>query len=308
MKQSMNDTRKRPFNVPQSKESRERHYSQSSDGSASQDSSKMVNCRLCNNRSFKTTEDFDLHLTMIHFRDQLSDRLGRFPYSCELCGFTPTADDPNEEMIIHYGCKERLAMKFYQDECSRLAPPQKVKKPSEPVKDSSRSSNGVGSSHKVKEIDMFDKKVVNPSKISCDKCKGKKMTFVTAKSLKIHLIQTHYFPNVGMGHSKIRCPKCKKDFREKTEFTKHFLEYHFEKYSSSKESERAASSDKKPAAAESLSSLQRSLAEEANSPPPLPKSREMKTFHGPPRERNTLHHRPPHSVRFSLIFLRFQSL
>ena len=293
---NMNDTRKRSFPATYSSrdDQRQRHHSQSSDGSVvSLDSTKMVTCRLCNNRSFKTAEDFDVHLTMIHYRDLLSDRLGMPPYSCDLCGFAPTADDPNEEMILHFGCKERLAMKFYNEECARLPPPQKVKKVSDLVKEPSKSSNGVSQDSnrhatlsKVKEINMFEKKV----KITCNKCKGKKMTFVTAKSLKIHLIQTHFFPNMGVpGHSKIRCPKCKKDFREKTEFTKHFLEYHFEKYVKNKEFEQRPSSDKK--STECLS-LQRSLSEEA-SPQPLPKSREMNTIHGPPRERNTLHRQIP---------------
>ena len=58
---------------------------------------------------------------MIHYREKLSDVLGNPPYACKKCGFTPTADDPNEEMILHYGCKERFAIKYYVEECQTLA-------------------------------------------------------------------------------------------------------------------------------------------------------------------------------------------
>ena len=54
------------------------------------------------------------------YRDRLLDVLGDPPYSCKHCGFTPTADDPNEEMILHYGCKERFAIKYYVEECQNL--------------------------------------------------------------------------------------------------------------------------------------------------------------------------------------------
>lgn len=79
-------------------------------------------CRLCDNKPFKSSEDFDFHLTMIHYRDKLLDLLGDPPYSCKRCGFHPTADDPNEEMILHLGCKERFAIKYYVEECQNLTP------------------------------------------------------------------------------------------------------------------------------------------------------------------------------------------
>ena len=361
----MNDPRKRPFPLPSLLGSHEetkhkRRHSQSSEGSAvSQEfTAKMITCRLCNNRSFKTEDDFDLHLTMIHYRDQLSDRLGMPPYSCGLCNFMPTADDPNEEMILHYGCKERLALKFYDEECRRLpsSPSKVAKKSNETVKEFQRNTiicqlcntrvtndnlfhlhltnqhfiedlkkklplnppfkcpikdcNQVkpdshtlvmhyGVDHrvsqemyrkatsKVKEIDMF-KSVAQ--KITCKMCKERKMTFVTAKSLKIHLTQTHFFPYIGSGNTKIKCPKCAKPFPSKTEFTKHFVEAHFEKYVKDKEFEKkAALSARKP---KNSLSLQKSLEEEVNGlAKPLPKSREMKTIHGPAKERRTIHGR-----------------
>ena len=121
------EARKRPFPFPSllSNEKRDRRNSQSSETSACssvntpEDSSKLK-CRLCDNKGFKNSEDFDFHLTMIHYRDRLLDVLGDPPYSCKHCGFTPTADDPNEEMILHYGCKERFAIKYYVEECQNL--------------------------------------------------------------------------------------------------------------------------------------------------------------------------------------------
>ena len=358
----MNDPRKRPFPFPSLLETKQeanhkRRHSQSSEGSAvSQEfTAKMIACRLCNNRSFKTEDDFDLHLTMIHYRDQLSDRLGMPPYSCGLCSFRPTADDPNEEMILHYGCKERLALKFYEEECKRLPSPSKVaKKSTEAVKDFQRNTilcqlcntrltndqlfqlhltnkhfsedlkkklpqnppfkcpmigcekiktdrqtllmhYGVDhnmsqnlyqkatSKSKVKEIDMF--KSNTTQMITCKMCKDKKTTFVTAKSLKIHLTQTHFFPYIGSGSTKIKCPKCARPFPSRTDFTKHFVESHFEKYVKEKEFEKKTSSDKK---SQSCLSLQKSLAEEVDAKP-LPKSRERKTVHGPAKERQTVH-------------------
>ena len=125
---SNSEARKRPFPFPSllSNEKRDRRNSQSSETSACssvnipEDSSKLK-CRLCDNKGFKNSEDFDFHLTMIHYRDRLLDVLGNPPYSCKHCGFTPTADDPNEEMILHYGCKERFAIKYYVEECQNLA-------------------------------------------------------------------------------------------------------------------------------------------------------------------------------------------
>ena len=122
------EARKRPFPFPAllSNDKRERRSSQSSETSGcssvtnAEDSSKLK-CRLCDNKvCFKNSEDFDFHLTMIHYRDKLLDVLGDPPYSCRHCGFSPTADDPNEEMILHYGCKERFSIKYYVEECQNL--------------------------------------------------------------------------------------------------------------------------------------------------------------------------------------------
>ena len=168
----MNDPRKRPgFPLPSSLlgshegNQHKRRHSQSSEGSTiSQEfSAKRITCRLCNNRSFKTEDDFDLHLTLIHYRDQLSERLGMPPYSCGLCNFMPTAsDDPNEEMILHYGCKERLALKFYDEEVRKLpvSPSKVAKKPKVETTSGKETATTPG---KVKEIDMFK----STPKITC---------------------------------------------------------------------------------------------------------------------------------------------
>lgn len=289
----MNDPRKRPgFPLPSSLlgshegNQHKRRHSQSSEGSTiSQEfSAKRITCRLCNNRSFKTEDDFDLHLTLIHYRDQLSERLGMPPYSCGLCNFMPTAsDDPNEEMILHYGCKERLALKFYDEEVRKLpvSPSKVAKKPKVETATTTSGKETATTPGKVKEIDMFK----STPKITCKMCKDRKMTFVTAKSLKIHLTQTHFFPYIGSGNTKIKCPKCAKPFPNKTEFTKHFVEAHFEKYVKDKEFEKRSENRN------STLSLQKSLAEEVDNAKPLPKNREMKTIHGPAKERKTIHGR-----------------
>ncbi len=100
-------------------EKRERRASQSSEASASSVSDEKLKCRLCDSRrGFKNAEDFDFHLTMIHYRDKLIDLIGDPPYMCAFCRFQPTAEDPTEEMILHMGCRERAAIKFYVKDCN----------------------------------------------------------------------------------------------------------------------------------------------------------------------------------------------
>lgn len=121
------DPRKRSFPFPEliNHEKRERRTSQGSTGSSTStqpNEDSKFKCKLCSNKPFKTSEDFDFHLTMIHYRDKLLDCLGDPPYSCRTCHFVPTADDPNEEMVLHLGCKERYSIKFYVEECQKLPP------------------------------------------------------------------------------------------------------------------------------------------------------------------------------------------
>ena len=82
-------------------------------------------CRLCNNgrQSFRSDYDFDMHLTKIHYEERLMKRV-RFPYKCQKCFYSPpdclTTQEKEEDLLIHYGCNERLAVQYYQDECSKF--------------------------------------------------------------------------------------------------------------------------------------------------------------------------------------------
>ena len=93
------EPRKRPSPLPPpllDHFKRERRLSsQSSETSvgSSEDSSSKHKCRLCKNQVvFKNMEDFEFHLSVIHYRDKLLDQLGQPPYSCHLCGFIPTGE------------------------------------------------------------------------------------------------------------------------------------------------------------------------------------------------------------------------
>ena len=120
------DSRKRPSHLSPLLDHYKRERRSSAQSSETSVSSEDVlvkhRCRLCKNQAFKTTEDFDIHLSMIHFRDRLLDILGHPPYTCRYCGYQPSSDDPNEDMIVHYGTQEKMALKFYSEECKKLPP------------------------------------------------------------------------------------------------------------------------------------------------------------------------------------------
>ena len=84
-------------------------------------------CRLCKggSKTFKSDYDFDMHLTKIHYEEQLMKRI-TFPYKCQKCFYSPpeclTIQEKEEDLLIHYGCNERLAIQYYQDECSKFEP------------------------------------------------------------------------------------------------------------------------------------------------------------------------------------------
>ena len=88
-------------------------------------------CRLCNSgrQSFKSDYDFDMHLTKIHYEELLMKRI-KFPYKCQKCFYSPpeclTIQEKEEDLLIHYGCNERLAIQYYNDECAKFAPIEDV--------------------------------------------------------------------------------------------------------------------------------------------------------------------------------------
>ena len=89
---------------------------------------KLITCRLCNNaQSFKTDYDFKVHLTMIHYKDSLQAKV-KSPYECTTCGYSSPQNfsdfDKEEDLIVHYGCNENLAMQLYEEECAKLPEPQ----------------------------------------------------------------------------------------------------------------------------------------------------------------------------------------
>ena len=196
---------KRPFPFPliheKLDEKRERRASQSSEAStssttpANQNDDNKLKCKLCNNRvSFKNAEDFDFHLTMIHYRDQLSDLLGDPPYFCKRCGFEPTADDPNEEMILHFGCRERLAIKYYLEECQKREKSLVVKK--EP---------------------NFHKNTVT--------CKICNVLSTNQQLFLVHITQKHYAEEIRQkipSNAPYICPKCNQDKQDKQSLVMHF--------------------------------------------------------------------------------------
>ena len=89
---------------------------------------KNVNiCGLCKGekRSFKSDYDFHMHLTKIHYEDRLMKRINS-PYKCQICFYSPpecmSVQEKEEDLLIHYGCNEKLSYQFYQDDGSKLAP------------------------------------------------------------------------------------------------------------------------------------------------------------------------------------------
>ena len=85
---------------------------------------KTFICRLCNNDTFfKNETDFDIHLTVIHFREKLLKKIQE-PFRCLSCGYIPLQsiplEDQSEDLLMHYGCKEHLSQLYYREEVSRL--------------------------------------------------------------------------------------------------------------------------------------------------------------------------------------------
>ena len=66
-----------------------------------------------------------MHLTKIHYEERLMKRI-RCPYKCQKCFYSPpdclSTQEKEEDLLIHYGCNERLAIQYYQDECSKFEP------------------------------------------------------------------------------------------------------------------------------------------------------------------------------------------
>ena len=88
---------------------------------------KRLACQLCSGRqSFKSDYDFDMHLTKIHYEERLMKRI-KEPYKCEKCFYSPaeclTKEEKEEDLLIHYGCNEKLSIQYYNDECAKLNQP-----------------------------------------------------------------------------------------------------------------------------------------------------------------------------------------
>ena len=51
----------------------------------------------------------------------------QYPYKCEKCFYSPPECLPvvekEEDLLIHYGCNEKLSIQYYQDECAKLQQP-----------------------------------------------------------------------------------------------------------------------------------------------------------------------------------------
>jgi hypothetical protein len=91
---------------------------------ASSGQPKTYFCRLCNNdTSFKDEEAFDVHLTVIHFKDRLMKKI-QPPFRCLECGHAPKAsmspENQCEDLLMHYGCAEKFAARFYHEEVAKL--------------------------------------------------------------------------------------------------------------------------------------------------------------------------------------------
>jgi hypothetical protein len=85
---------------------------------------KTFLCRLCNNDTFfKSETDFDIHLTVIHFREKLMRKIQE-PFRCHSCGYVPlpsmTTEDQSDDLLMHYGCKEHLSQMYYNEEVAKL--------------------------------------------------------------------------------------------------------------------------------------------------------------------------------------------
>ena len=81
---------------------------------------KINLCKLCKNTPFKTDYDFKLHLTQIHYWDELILRVQtQGSHECKNCGFRPqdqagSEAEKLEEIVMHYGMDEDVAIESYQ--------------------------------------------------------------------------------------------------------------------------------------------------------------------------------------------------
>ena len=82
---------------------------------------------------------FLMHLTVTHFRERIVRRI-KPPFKCLMCGYSPPPPMPDpekaEDLLLHYGTTERVAVKFYEETCQGMlsaAEPEAVSPGDNPV-------------------------------------------------------------------------------------------------------------------------------------------------------------------------------
>ena len=251
------------------------------------DTNTTLICEICK-KSNNSQKSFVLHITERHFSQRILENLPKKPpFKCPFKGCNKERRDKHS-IMVHYGVDHNVTMDLYFNHLkvtdqvqTNINSHKTIKKQFKEV-DLFTTSKTV--KKEMKEVDIF-----KPTMISCNFCKEKKTTFVTTNSLNFHLILTHFFTDI-FNKTPIHCPKCKEKFPAKNDFAKHFIDKHMEKYMKKKEYEKF----KVPKQESSTLSLNKSLSEEIGPiktkvEAPLPKSREMKTVHGLPREKKSIH-------------------
>ncbi|XP_071750134.1 uncharacterized protein [Lepeophtheirus salmonis] len=78
-------------------------------------------CRLCSSCApFRSEHDLLVHLTVIHYRTKLMKRVIQ-PYKCLKCEYSPAVPDDAEDLLMHYGCDEKLSFQFYDQDLKDLS-------------------------------------------------------------------------------------------------------------------------------------------------------------------------------------------
>ena len=291
-------------------------------------------CKICDN-PFDNERKFVRHITVRHFSSDLRQKLPKSePFKCPFRDCHITKEDQHS-LMLHYGWEHNVSMEFYFKHLKKMGIQQQQNLPTgilktekdsgelfilkDTTKDTYKPTTPAKS---IREINMFNNSMPRPSpkpspsqvtsnytqSIYCNLCTSpKRMSFVNARSLKIHILFAHYFPKISDGgkDSVIQCPKCSQKFKLKADFAKHFLSLHFQEYaiehqkmrrkkSSSSSSTAITTIDvlgsSPPPSSPDVVALDNSLREEmakkrqdkrVPSDSPLPRAREMKTIHRP---------------------------
>lgn len=98
----------------------------------SQTDKTRISCDLCGSDvTFRSINDLAFHLTLIHYKDEITAKISA-PYQCSFCKYKPFEAETNEQkaenMLIHVGVDEGVALDLYQRQSATqsASPPAKT--------------------------------------------------------------------------------------------------------------------------------------------------------------------------------------